>query len=308
VATARQARGFPLAEDATPQAVLAHLRLLQQDRPTRAALLLFGYEPQRFMASSGIICAHCNGDPDESPQTCQGTLFEAIDQAMYFVLSKIASAPGAYEIPQQAVREAIVNAVAHRDYSVDASVQVTLWPDRLEVWNPGALPASLSLEQLRRPHVSDPANPLLAEPFYLNTYRAAKGSGTCDMIGLCRKDGAPEPHFALADAGFLVTLPRRPAPASVPDPVGGETEPETPPADLRVLELVRLLAKTGPLGTSAICERLGMGRTNFRERYLDPALAAGFIEPTIPAKLNSCLQQYRLTAKGAGLLASLRKN
>ena len=59
-----------------------------------------------------------------------------------------------------------------------------------------------------------------------------------------------------------------------------------------------------PLGTNEICKRLDMGRTNLRQRYLDPALAAGLIEPTLPETPNSRLQQYRLTAKGAGLLKS----
>jgi len=71
-----------------------------------------------------------------------------------------------YEIPQEVVAEAIVNAVVHRDYTSNASVQVMLFKDRLEVWNPGSLPPTLTLEQLRGPHASVPHNPLLAEPMY----------------------------------------------------------------------------------------------------------------------------------------------
>src|ERR1019366_4526796 len=64
--------------------------------------------------------------------------------------------PVTYELPEQAVKEAIVNAVAHRDYTSNASVQVMLFADRLEVWNPGGLPPSLTLERLRQPHASIP--------------------------------------------------------------------------------------------------------------------------------------------------------
>ena len=56
-----------------------------------------------------------------------------------------------YEMPQEVVREAIVNAVAHRDYTSNGSVQVMLFADRLEVWNPGTLPPSLTLEKLQAP-------------------------------------------------------------------------------------------------------------------------------------------------------------
>jgi predicted HTH transcriptional regulator len=210
-------RGFPLPETAAAKDVLAQLGMLQQGRPTIAAMLLFGIEPQRFLPSSGIRCAHFNGAIRESVQVCDGTLTEAVNSAMYFVLSKIVSSPDVYEIPVEAVREAIVNAVAHRNYAVGASVLVTLFSDRLEVWNPISLPTSLDVGQLRQPHSSAPANPALAEALYLLTYRASKGTGTCDMISLCRKAGVAEPKFELADNGFQATM-RRPVPAQPPAP------------------------------------------------------------------------------------------
>ncbi|MCX5795564.1 MAG: hypothetical protein NTY77_08740 [Elusimicrobia bacterium] len=315
-------RGFPLAEDAAPQAVLDRLGLAPQGRPSHAAVLLFGHEPQRFLSSSGIRCTQFEGTVAEKPiasqQVCEGTVFESMDQAMYFVLSRI-SGPAPYELPLEAVREAIGNAVAHRNYAVSASVLVTLFSDRLEVWNVGELPPSLTLAHLRQAHSSLPANPLLAEALYLTTYRAAKGTGTCDMIELCRKAGLPEPEFKLEDRGFMAILRRAKAP--VPAPVGDEDEgqtappaspPTAPPAtprpsvDPQVLALVRLLGKAGALGTAEIIKRLGLkSRSDLHERFLRPALAASLIEPTIPDKPNSRLQQYRLTAKGAALAASL---
>ena len=103
----------------------------------------------------------------------KGTVFDLVDQAVDFVLSKInlwvgtrqagSQVPVEYEIPREVVTEAIVNAVAHRDYTSNGSVQVMLFADRLEIWNPGALPPSLTLEKLRQPHGSMPANPLLAD-------------------------------------------------------------------------------------------------------------------------------------------------
>ncbi len=77
--------------------------------------------------------------------------------------SESAQAPVTYEIPRDAVAEAIVNAVAHRDYAGNGSVQVMLFSDRLEITNPGELPHSLTLESLRHPHNSVPRNPLIAD-------------------------------------------------------------------------------------------------------------------------------------------------
>lgn len=233
VGVARHARGFPLAEDTGQKQVLEHLNLLNKGRPTHAAILLFGKAPQRFLISSEIKCARFHGTQATKPipfyQVYKGTVFDLVDQALDFVLSKInlavgtrahsTQAPVAYEMPPEVVREAIVNAVAHRDYTSNGSVQVMLFSDRLEVWNPGTLPPSLTLEKLRHPHGSVPGNPLLAEPLYLTKYIERMGTGTGDMIKLCREAGLDEPEFTLTD-GFVTTIRRKPSRAF--EAVGGQ--------------------------------------------------------------------------------------
>jgi ATP-dependent DNA helicase RecG len=115
-------------------------------------------------------------------------------------------APVEYELPREAVAEAIVNAVAHRDYTSNASVQVMLFADRLEIWNPGELPPGLTLAQLRRPHASIPHNPLISEPLFLAHYIERAGTGTLDMITLCREAGLSEPEFRQDGGQFVQTL------------------------------------------------------------------------------------------------------
>jgi ATP-dependent DNA helicase RecG len=122
--TARKARRLPLSADAAPQELLQHLNLLLDDgQLTNAAILLFGKQPQRFLLSSEIKCAHFHGTevakPIPSYQVYKGTMFELVDDAVDFVLSKIAlsvdtheagpQAPVHYEIPKEVVAEAIVN-------------------------------------------------------------------------------------------------------------------------------------------------------------------------------------------------------
>ena len=167
-------------------------------------------------------CAHFHGievaKPIPSYQVYKGTVFDLVDQAVDFVMSKInlrvgtraegPRAPVQYEIPREVVLEAIVNAVAHRDYTSNGSVQVMLFADRLEVWNPGTLPPSLTLAKLREPHGSVPGNPLLAEPMYLAQYIERMGTGTGDMINRCREAGLPEPEFSLSD-GFVTIIRRQ---------------------------------------------------------------------------------------------------
>ena len=144
------------------------------------------------------------------------TVFELVDQAVDFVMSKIArtvgtraagpQAPVDYELPRDAVAEAVVNAVAHRDYASNASVQVMLFADRLEVWNPGELPTSLTPDLLRVPHPSIPRNPLLAEPLFLARYIEKAGTGTLEMINLCAQVGLPAPDFRQEGGQFVQTL------------------------------------------------------------------------------------------------------
>ena len=222
VRTARRIRQFPLDEDIPTADLLQHLNLLNRGRLSNAAVLLFGKVPQRFLISSEIKCAHFHGTrvakPIPSYQIYQGTVFDLVDQAVDFVLSKLALSVGtraesiqvpiAYEIPKEVVTEAIVNAVVHRDYTSTGSVQVMLFADRLDIMNVGGLPPPLTVEKLRVPHESIPGNPLLAESMYLRGYIERMGTGTVDMIRRCAAAGLQEPEFAAG--GDFVTTIRRP--------------------------------------------------------------------------------------------------
>lgn len=218
--TARRERGFPLKSNTPTQALLTHLNLLDDGKPTNAAVLLFGANPQRFHRTAETKCMHCHGTeyrrPFASQQIYSGDLFDQANQAHDFVLAKInravgtralsITAPATYELPPDAVSEAIVNAIAHRDYHSNASVEVRLFADRLEVWNPGSLPGTLTLDDLRNDHPSVPRNPLIAESLYLTRYIEKAGSGTQRMIELCREAGLPEPNYELRAGSFVLTL------------------------------------------------------------------------------------------------------
>lgn len=217
---ARTERRFALALDTPVVDVLQHLDLLDGEQPSHAAILLFGTAPQRFLPTSEVKCLHFHGTevrkPIPSYQIFKGTVFDLVDQAVDFVMSKVArrvgtralgpAVPVEYELPREAVGEAVVNAVAHRDYASNASVQVMLFADRLEVWNPGELPPPLTVERLRRPHPSIPRNPLIADPLFLARYIEKAGTGTLDMIARLREVGLPEPDFRQDGGTFVQAL------------------------------------------------------------------------------------------------------
>ncbi|MBP7654105.1 DUF4062 domain-containing protein, partial [Candidatus Dependentiae bacterium] len=298
----RKARNFALSESSDITDALTHLNLVSENNSlSNAAVLLFGKNPQKFLISSEIKCAHFHGTeirkPIPSYQVYKGTVFDLVDQAVDFVMSKInisvgtrkdgPQAPVEYEIPQEVVAEAIVNAVAHRDYTSNGSVQVMLFADRLEIWNPGNLPPTLTLEKLRLPHGSVPANPLIAEPLYLTKYIERLGTGTRDMISRCRDRGLPEPEFALTD-GF-VTIIRR-----MTEQVTEQVTVQVPREVERLIRIVNVEMKR-----VEIQKLLQLRHEDyFRQEYLVPALNSGFIEMTEPDKPTSKNQKYRLSSKG----------
>jgi len=124
VRLARLERQFPLPENTRARDILAHLHLFSADQPTTAAILLFGRDPQKFFPASEVRCMHFHGTEIQRPvpfyRIFKGTLFEQVDMAVDFVLSKInrsvgtraesMQAPVRYEIPPDVIREAIVNA------------------------------------------------------------------------------------------------------------------------------------------------------------------------------------------------------
>lgn len=222
VRRARFERQFPLPEGTAMADVLAHLNLIQDGQPTHAAILLFSRDPQRFIPCAEVRCMHFHGTDIQRPvpfyRVFKGNLFEQVDQAENFVLSVVnrsvgtrgvnAQAPVTFEIPASVVREAIVNAVAHRDYASAAAVQVSVFADRVEVSNPGELPAPLTPERLREPHNSIARNARVCDVLFLTRYIEKYGTGTLMMIRDSLAHALPEPEFRQRGGEFVATLGR----------------------------------------------------------------------------------------------------
>lgn len=195
---ARRARALPLREGASTEEVLTHLSLLHHGKPTHAAVLLFSAHPQRFLISSMVKCAHYHGTqvakPIPSLQTYRGTLFELVDQAIDFVMSKLdlsvgtralgPQAPVAYEIPQGS------GGGGHRECR--------------------RAPRLYKQRQCAGHAVFRPTRGVGSGRL------AAVGTGTEDMIRRCREHGLPDPEFSIR-GGFVATVWRKPRPESRPE-------------------------------------------------------------------------------------------
>jgi|YNPNPStandDraft_1061719.scaffolds.fasta_scaffold11776_4 ATP-dependent DNA helicase RecG len=212
----------------SPQEWLAALGLVRPGdyAPTVAALVLFGEYPPRFLPQVAINAVHIRGRDLSSNifldrRMLEGTATELIEQAFRFVLDNMKVGgwidgmfrEDIHEYPPEAVREAIVNAVIHRDYSQSTPILVRMFDDRLEITNAGGLPSGVTIQQLLdNPHPY-PRNPLIVRTLY-DWWR---GKGVVEQLGsgiprirrALRQLGSGEPLFEAESLWFRVTMPAR---------------------------------------------------------------------------------------------------
>jgi ATP-dependent DNA helicase RecG len=185
-------------------------------RPTYAGLLLFGREPQRWAPSAGILVARYAGiamDDRFLKEEIGGTLPEQIRRAEAFVtanmrrgvrLQGLARVEEA-EYPAEAVREAIVNAVAHRDYQIRGDeIRIFMFADRIEFYSPGRLPGHVTVDNLVEERYS--RNETIVQILSDMGFIERLGYGIDRMIRLMADAGRPTPRFEETAAGFQVTL------------------------------------------------------------------------------------------------------
>lgn len=200
--------------------ILTKLNLMIDDQLTNAAVILFyaGKREQHFKTL--LQLARFNGIDKRSfldNKAFYGNAFELYEKAMEFfgnhlpIAGKI-EAGNPYRVdtpalPYEVLREAVANAICHRDYSMHGqSIMLAIYDDRIEIDNPGGLPPGITVEQLKKVHRSVPRNELIAEVFFKCKLIERWGRGTMDMINFCKKAGAPAPKFEDRGGFFSVTL------------------------------------------------------------------------------------------------------
>ena len=277
--------------------------------PTKGAVLLFGKERALHFSDAWVQCGRFIGT-DKAKIFDHVDIHEhlpiAVDSIMLFL--KKHAMRGAdfstvrrkdvWSIPLLLLREAVINALVHADYSQrGAPIRVSFFDDRIEVESPGILLPGMTIEDMRQ-GVSKIRNHVLARVFRELNLIEQWGSGVRRIFREAQELGLPEPQFVevgmrLRVVVFLAeTLPLKRTTEQVTEQVNEQVTEQV----ARFLNLLNV----GPLGVREAMDVLGLKhRPTFLANYLQPALQAGLIQMTQPESPKSPTQKYRIvnTAK-----------
>jgi ATP-dependent DNA helicase RecG len=204
--------------------LLLNLRLAREVdgavHPTVTALLFFGREPQVFLPQAHIVAARLPGSdlaaPPSDSKRLDGTLLAILENAVRFLDIHLLTRhriqgfePETFpELPKEALREVLVNALAHRDYTVMAPIRLFVFDDRVDVRTPGGLPNTVTIEAMKLSAVHVLRNPSIYLLFDRLGMVTGIGSGVYRTIQLVRQATGREPDLYLEGNEMVVSLPR----------------------------------------------------------------------------------------------------
>jgi len=214
---AKEERNYDIDPEVPIKEALNRLNLIQDEKLTNTAILLFAKDLQKFFPQVKIRAGRFKGAEGLDfidMKVLEGSIPELREKAMKFIMNHIRHGVffdanrryDRWEYPLRAVEEVLNNALAHREYFSNGEIQLSIYDDRIEVWNPGELPKSLTPQDLKRKHKSIPRNKLLADKIFLIKFIEQWGKGTNRIMDEMRQNNLPEPEFQNLSGGFEVTL------------------------------------------------------------------------------------------------------
>jgi ATP-dependent DNA helicase RecG len=200
--------------------LLEQLLLTEDSYLKRASVLLFHDDPEKFITGAYIKIGFFKSDDDLRYQDeVHGNLFSQVEKTLELLYTKYLKAYISYQhiqrveeflFPEGALREALLNALVHKDYSSGAPIQISVYDDHLVLWNSGTLPDNWTIDKLLTKHPSKPFNPLLANAFFRAGYIEAWGRGIEKIARECRELGIDPPHYDYSMSGLQLIFKANP--------------------------------------------------------------------------------------------------
>ena len=288
--------------------LMDNLHLVDEDGYLiRAAMLAFYQDPEKWVTGAYIKVGYF-GESDSDLQyqdEVHGPLIEQADKAVELVYTKYLKALVTYEgiqrteqymFHKEAFREILLNAIVHKDYSSCNPIQISVYADKIYVWNDGEMPASLaSTEKLFQKHSSKPYNPKLANIFFKSGMIEAWGRGFDKIREACRKYDAPLPEYEINEEGIMVYCKACEKYLKLlhqkNQAVHSEQDNEQDGEQDLISDIIRFCAV--PRSSNEIIAHFNLpNRSYFKRHFLDKMLKAGMLRMTVPEKPSSKKQKY----------------
>jgi ATP-dependent DNA helicase RecG len=283
--------------------LLEKLHLLDGKYLKRAATLLFHPDPERFVTGAFVKIGffHRNSELLYHDEV-HGDLFSQVNKTLELLQTKYLKAGIVYRgiqrierfpVPDFALREAILNAIVHKDYSSGTPVQISVYHDKLMIWNPGELPDNWTIGKLKEKHPSRPFNPDIANAFFRSGMIEAWGRGIERIIEACHEENAPEPNITNESDGlwiefnfseeYLGLLKEGTTPKTTPES-SYTTQETTQENGATTQEIIFALIKSKPTITRVeLAKIVGISSSGVRY-HLDRLKEAGKIKHSGPTK------------------------
>ena len=225
--------------DESDGGVIERLHLREAGFLKRAAVLLFHPAPDRLLMEAYVKIGYFRGSELLYQDVVEGDLFTQVDRTMDLLYSKYTRALISYDgvyrvetfpVPREAMREAVINAIIHRDYASPTTIQIRVYDDRIAIWNAVQLPPGWTADPLAGELSSKPYNPRIAYAFFRAGMIEAWGRGIRRIVDMCREAGNPTPEWKVESSGdgLWLSFPFSAAYREADSDAGSDTTPKTP--------------------------------------------------------------------------------
>ena len=243
----------------------------------------------------------------------RGDFFDLLDEGMAFCFKHLnlhgkvvgLQREEKLEIPVEALREAIINALCHRSYdSISGSVSLAIYDDRLEIENPGRFPVGITPDNIKESHDSKPFNPIIAETLYKCTWLESWGSGVDRMVNACKADNAQEPFYELRPGGLAIVFKR----PKVEDKVENKSNPtSTGQVDNKVQDKVQDKVRDNKLTDNELDSKTNNKANNKANNKSNPT-STGQVANKVANKVAKKVAKKSLTKTEQTIVQLLKKD
>lgn len=268
--------------------LMEKLHLLNGSYLTNAAMLLFSKDPEKWQLGAYVKIGFFETDADLLYQDeVHGSVLEQIDKIVELIYLKYMKAKIYYEgmqrieryfVPEDALREALLNALCHKQYQSGVPIQISVYEDKLYIANCGCLPENWTLENLMCKHASNPYNSNIAHVFYLAGFIESWGRGIEKICSACKNDSVPQPVYTINPGDIMIEF-------TAPEDRVIRSGKVTDRVTVKVTDLLtdnervllRLLSEDPGYTMPRLSEKMGISRKTVAQR-MKQLKEKGFIE------------------------------